>query len=167
MPRYMPDCHDSPHPFNLSIESGSYFPPHYHYLIMASQVALVVKNLLSMQERTCWSLGWKIPWRRKRQLTPILLPGKFRRWFGDCLCSLGRLQAIGSQRVETTEATCSPLHYLILVSLSLSFFFWSNSYCPWHWTLVNLITSLSLESSVSFLCPNYRTKFQLIILLYP
>ena len=44
MSRYMPDCHDSPHPFNLSIESGSYFPPHYHYLIMASQVALVVKN---------------------------------------------------------------------------------------------------------------------------
>ena len=44
MPCYRPDCHDSRHPVNLSIESGSYFPPHYHYLVMASQVTLRVKN---------------------------------------------------------------------------------------------------------------------------
>ena len=112
-----------------------------------------------MQERTrVWSLGWKIPWGRKRQPTPILLPGKLHRQFGDCLCSLGRLQAIGSQRVQTTEATYSPLHYLSSSLPYFSLFFWSNSYCPWHWTLTNLITSLSLESSVSFLCSNDRTN---------
>ena len=32
---------------------------------------------LPMQETWVWSLGWKIPWRRKWQLTSVLLPGKF------------------------------------------------------------------------------------------
>ena len=29
-----------------------------------------------MQEMWVWSLGWKIPWRRKRQPTPVFLPGE-------------------------------------------------------------------------------------------
>ena len=32
--------------------------------------------LLPMQETWVWSLGQKIPWRRKRQSTPVSLPGK-------------------------------------------------------------------------------------------
>ena len=43
----------------------------------ASLVAQTVKNLPAIQETLVWSLGWKIPWRRKRQPTPVFLPGKF------------------------------------------------------------------------------------------
>ena len=38
-----------------------------------------VKNLLEMQEpqeTQVQFLGWKIPWRRKWQPTPVFLPGK-------------------------------------------------------------------------------------------
>ena len=37
----------------------------------------VVKNLPAMQETRGRSLGWKIPWRREWQPTPVFLPGKF------------------------------------------------------------------------------------------
>ena len=40
-------------------------------------VAKMVKNLPAMQETWVRSLGWKIPWRREWQPTPVLLPGKF------------------------------------------------------------------------------------------
>ena len=30
-----------------------------------------------MQETWVWSLGWKVPWRRKWQPIPVLLPGEF------------------------------------------------------------------------------------------
>ena len=30
-----------------------------------------------MPETWALSLGWEIPWRRKRQPTPVFLPGKF------------------------------------------------------------------------------------------
>ena len=36
----------------------------------------VVKNLLVMQEMWVGSLGWKDPWRRKWQPTPVSLLGK-------------------------------------------------------------------------------------------
>ena len=41
-----------------------------------SLVAQTVKHLPAMQETRVRSLGWKIPWRRKWQSTPVLLPGK-------------------------------------------------------------------------------------------
>ena len=37
----------------------------------------------------------KIPWRRKRQPTPVLLPGKSHGWMEEP----GRLQSMGLQRV--------------------------------------------------------------------
>ena len=43
----------------------------------ASLVAQTVKCLPAMQETWVPSLGGKIPWRRKWQPTPVLLPGKF------------------------------------------------------------------------------------------
>ena len=43
----------------------------------AALAAQTVKNLPAMQETRVWSLARKIPWRRERQPTPILLPGKF------------------------------------------------------------------------------------------
>ena len=42
----------------------------------ASLVAPMVKNLSAMQETQVRSLGWKIPWRREWQPTPVFLPGK-------------------------------------------------------------------------------------------
>ena len=36
----------------------------------------MVKNLPAMQETRVQSLGWKTPWRRKQQPTPVVLPGK-------------------------------------------------------------------------------------------
>ena len=42
----------------------------------ASLVAQIVKNLPAVQETCIQSLGWKIPWRRKSQSTPVFLPRK-------------------------------------------------------------------------------------------
>ena len=57
-----------------------------------SLVAQTVKRLSTMQETWVRSLGWEVPWRRKRQPTPVLLPGK----------SHGQrsLVSMGSQRVR-------------------------------------------------------------------
>ena len=41
----------------------------------ASLTAQLVTNLPAMQETQLRSLGWKIPWRRKWQPTPVYLPG--------------------------------------------------------------------------------------------
>ena len=43
----------------------------------ASLVALMVKNLPSMQETHVQSLGQEDPWRKEWQTTPVFLPGKF------------------------------------------------------------------------------------------
>ena len=45
--------------------------------IWSSLVTQTVKNLPAMQETWVWSLGWKIPWRRKWQPISVFLPGKF------------------------------------------------------------------------------------------
>ena len=44
------------------------------------QKAQMTKNLPAMQETWVGSLGQKIPWRRKCQLTPVFLPGKSNGW---------------------------------------------------------------------------------------
>ena len=42
-----------------------------------SLVAQMVKRLSTMLETWVWSLGREVPWRRKWQPTPVLLPRKF------------------------------------------------------------------------------------------
>ena len=42
-----------------------------------SLVAQMVKPLPAMWETWVRSLGWKIPWRRERQPTPVFWPGEF------------------------------------------------------------------------------------------
>ena len=49
----------------------------YLYLLVASLMAQMVKNLPAMRETWIQSLGWKIPWRRAWQPTPVFLPEKF------------------------------------------------------------------------------------------
>ena len=63
----------------------------YHGSILTSLVAQTVKRLSTMWETRVWSLGWEVPWRRKWQPTPVLLPTK----------SHGQrsLVSMGSQRV--------------------------------------------------------------------
>ena len=39
-------------------------------------VAQTIKRLSTVRETWVRSLGWEIPWRRKRQPTPVLLPRK-------------------------------------------------------------------------------------------
>ena len=57
----------------------------------------MVKRLSTMRETWVWSLGREVPWRRKRQPTPVLLPRK---------CHGRRsLVSMGSQRVGHDWAT--------------------------------------------------------------
>ena len=49
-------------------------------LLLTSLVAQTVKHLSTMRETWVRSLGWKVPWRRKRQPTPVLLPRKSHGW---------------------------------------------------------------------------------------
>ena len=57
-------------------------------VIGASQVALAIKNLLTMQET--WFDSWvgRIPWRREWQPTPVFLPGESRGQRSLAGCSL-------------------------------------------------------------------------------
>ena len=61
----------------------------------ASLVAQRVKNLPAMQETWVQSLGWKIPWRRAWQPTPVFLLGE-SLWTEDP----GELQSMGLQSVR-------------------------------------------------------------------
>ena len=65
--------------------------------LLTSLAAQTVKCLSTMCETCVWSLGREVPWRRKWQPTPVLLPRK----------SHGRrsLVSMGSQRVRHDWAT--------------------------------------------------------------
>ena len=64
----------------------------------ASLVAQMVKSLPAVWETWVPSLNWKIPWRRKYQSTPVLLPGKFHG-----LRSLVGYCPWGRKESDTTE----------------------------------------------------------------
>ena len=71
----------------------------YMYL-WPSQVVLLVKKTSANAETQILSLGWEDPWRRKRQPTPVFLPGE----------SQGRVRLVGCRlwgrtESDTTEAT--------------------------------------------------------------
>ena len=73
----------------------------------ASLVAQSVKNLPAVQETWSWSWVEKILWRRKRQPTPVSLPGK----------SHG--QSMGSQRVGHNWATNTFHYYKVALQVSI------------------------------------------------
>ena len=77
-------------------------------LLVTSLVAQMVKRLSTMWETWVRTLGWEVPWRRKWQPTPVLLPRK----------SHGRrsLVSMGLQRVRHDWATS--------LSLTFSSFTW-------------------------------------------
>ena len=80
------------------------------YHCWASLVAQMVKHLPAMQETRDDPWVWKIPWRRKWQPTPVLLPGKFHRQR-----SLVSYSPWGHKELDMTEQ----LHFSIIVQ------FWS------------------------------------------
>ena len=59
----------------------------------ASLVAQLVKNLPAMPET--WVQSWvgKIPWRRKRLLTPVFWPGELHGLYSPCGCRFGHYWA--------------------------------------------------------------------------
>ena len=90
-------------PLNLYSFSKQY---HAHQMLPSSTIlmAQTVKRLSTMWETWVRSLGWEVPWRRKRQPTPVVLPRKSHGWRS--------LVSMGSQRVRHDWATS--------LSLSLS-----------------------------------------------
>ena len=60
----------------LWIEWEIKLPPHFKKASGGFPGGSRVKNLLAKQDMQVRSLGWKIPWRRKRQTTLVFLPGK-------------------------------------------------------------------------------------------
>ena len=66
----------------------------------ASLVVQMVKNQPAMQETWVRSPGWKIPWRRAWQPTPVFLPGE-----SPGTEEPGGLQSMGSQRGGHDRAT--------------------------------------------------------------
>ena len=61
-------------------------------------MAQTVKRLSTMQETWVRSLGGEVPWRRKRQPTPVLLP---RKSHGQrSLVSMGRKESDTTERLH-------------------------------------------------------------------
>ena len=103
-------------PFSRFIPSP--FPPHDRKLVFYIHDYLCFVNkfictplLASLVASVCLQCGrpgfdpWvgKIPWRRKWQPTPVLLPGKFHGLRGSS--EPCRLQSMGSQRIRHDWAT--------------------------------------------------------------
>ena len=82
----------------------------------------------------------KIPWRRKWQPTPVLLPGKFHGLRGSS--EPGRLQFMGSQRIGHDWATS--LTYLLTSSVIFACSFLLLCCFVWFWYQADGGDSLSL-----------------------
>ena len=68
---------------------------------MTSLMAQKVKHLSTMQETWIRSLGREVPWRRKRQPTPVLLP---RKSHGQrSLVSMGRKESDTTEQLHFTS----------------------------------------------------------------
>ena len=77
---------------------------------LTSLVAQTVKRLSTMWETWVRSLGWEVPWRRKWQPTPVLLPGSHGR---------RSLVSTGLQRVVHDWATSLSLNMRLFVTIPL------------------------------------------------
>ena len=68
--------------WDRSLDSWMFLGTDFMISVGASPVAQRLKCLPGMREPECGRSGfypwvWKIPWRRKRQPTPVLLPGGY------------------------------------------------------------------------------------------
>ena len=93
------------------------------YPTSASLMAQTVKNLPSMQETQVRSPGWKNPWRRECQPTPVFLPGEFH---GQR--SLAGYSPWGPKEFDMTKwLTLSPFFVVFLQSLDGPVVFWTEN----------------------------------------
>ena len=79
------------------------FHLHFHgvehaYWPLTFPLVQMVKHLSTMWETRVWSLDREIPWRRKWQPTPVLLPGRSHGWR-----SMGGCSPWGRKESDTTE----------------------------------------------------------------
>ena len=87
---------------------------HLFMYLLTILVAQTVKGLSTMQETRVWSLGREVPWRRKRQPTPVLLPRKSHGQRG--------LVSMGLQRVGHDWATSLSFFHFLYVFLEKCLF---------------------------------------------
>ena len=84
-----------------------------------------------MQETWVWSLGWKVPWRRKWQPTPVLLPGKSHGQRSLTSCS-----PWGRKGLDTTEQL--HLHFTFTDNAWVPInTYWALSLTQWTWVWVS------------------------------
>ena len=62
----------------------------------ASLEAQLVENPPAMQETWVWSMGWRDPWRRERQPTPVFWPREFQGLYSPW----GRKQSDANERLS-------------------------------------------------------------------
>ena len=67
-------------------------------------MAQMVNNHSAMQETWVQSLGWKIPWRREWQTTPVFWPGEFH-----AQRSLAGYSPWGHKELDMTEQITLPI----------------------------------------------------------
>ena len=60
----------------VTLENSTEVPQKTKNIVYMIQQAQTVKNLPAMQETWVESLGWKIPWKKAWQPTPVFLPGE-------------------------------------------------------------------------------------------
>ena len=86
--------------------------------VLASLVAQIVKHLPAMCGRPRFTWARKIPWRRKWQSTPVLLPGKFHGWRSLVGSSAwGHKEPDMTERLHFTSLHFTSLHFRHLLSV--------------------------------------------------
>ena len=85
---------------------SGFTPPFPHH--RTSLVAQIVKRLSTVWETWVQDLGWEIPWRRKWQLTPVLLP-----WKSHGQRSLGQatIHRVAKSRARLSDFTFTFPHH--------------------------------------------------------
>ena len=86
---------------------------------LTSLLAQTVKHLSTMWETRVRSLGWEVPWRRKWQSSPVLLPGKSHEQR-----SLVGYSPWGHKESDTTEQFS--LHFLHSPTFTTIHDYWKN-----------------------------------------
>ena len=102
---------------------GIGYPLQYSW---ASLVAQMVKKPPVMWETWVRSLGWKTPWRRAWQPTPVFLPGEFPRILGG-YNPWGHEELDMTERLSTAHTSVAARSYVShLTSQSFNFFIYKR-----------------------------------------
>ena len=81
------------------------------FLLWASHIAQLLKNLPAMQETPVQFLGWEIPWRRDRLPSPVFLGFSCGSAGKESDCKAGDLGSIPALVISPGERKGYPLQY--------------------------------------------------------